>query len=87
MNRFLYVIVDQVANMFVGGVQTHPHDAPAIRMFGDVLSDPQGLGRHPLDYDLVCCGEITPGGQIVETSDRVVMKGSAFVAAQTPKEV
>lgn len=56
----IYAIYDRVADSIIGGLQTHKHDAAAVRAFTDVARDSQTMiHRHPADYDLVKLGYVT----------------------------
>lgn len=59
MPRLLIAIVDTLANEIVGPIQLFPHQAPAIRMFGDVLADDRTApAQHPDDHQLVMLGTV-----------------------------
>lgn len=84
--RRLYAVLDTVADAIVGGLLMFPHDAPAVRFFGDLCADPQtGVSRHVEDHSLVCLGAITDENQLVSLDREVVISGSQWLAAQ-PKE-
>lgn len=80
----IYAIRDKVAEAF-GPLMTFPHDAPAIRAFSDVASDPQTqVGRHPDDFELMELGILDDqAAEIVSQAPaRVVITGSSWRAAQ-----
>lgn len=70
MQTGIYAILDIIANMIVGGLYMHKHDAVAIRFFNDVASQGDSLiSKHPEDFDLIKLGTleedntITPVGE------------------------
>lgn len=87
MPRQIYAIYDNVAEEIIGGLHLHPHQAPAIRMFGDIAKLPNSqIGMHPQDFDLLLLGTLLDDNSI-EPSKRVVpiITGEAWSAAQQPK--
>lgn len=83
--RKLYSIRDVLAESF-GPIVAMAADAPAVRMFGDVASDPQtNVHRHLGDHELVCLGELRDDGGIVPDF-RVVITGDQWRNAQAPAE-
>lgn len=83
----LYAIYDRVAQA-VGPIVLHAADAPAVRMFGDVASDPQtNVSRHTADFELLCLGDLFDDGRI-EAFDRprVVLTGQAWKDMQSAVE-
>lgn len=81
----VYAIRDLVANALVGGLHLFAHDAPAVRFFGDIASDPQTMiARHPADYDLICIGQYNEDTYSL-TPERVeiVITGAAYHAAHS----
>jgi len=90
--RRLYSILDLVANSIVGGVHVHGHDAPAIRMFGDIAAaEGTSIHQHLPDYDLLLIGELDDEtGQITPCEPVVVLSGAALKATweqQAAREV
>lgn len=83
----LYAIRDVLAQA-IGPVVTMAADAPAVRMFADVASDPQSqVCKHVNDFELVCLGDISDMGEIDASGVRVVVTGAAWKASQAPAEV
>lgn len=87
MKKALYSIRDNVAQSLTGNVHSvfmFGHDAAAIRFFSDAASDPQGIGRHVGDYDLISLGAIDEETGSVEAFDtpRVVLTGAQLRASQ-----
>lgn len=81
----VYAILDTVSDMILGGLHLFPHDAPAIRFFGDLCGDPQTqLGRHPKDHALVNMGYLTDENQMVGIERVVIITGDAWLATQAP---
>lgn len=89
--RFVYAIRDVAAGAIIGGLHVFPHDAVAVRFFGDLCGDPQTMiARHPKDHELIriarvsdddCMGTECP---LDECGLSVVISGAAWVAAQQP---
>jgi len=66
MYKRLYQIFDVVSCSVIGSIIQETSDAPAIRLFTDVLADKSSvLSAHPADYNLLCLGELFSSGQIV----------------------
>lgn len=83
--RNLYCIFDSLA-VALGPIVSMAADAAAIRMFGDVASDPQtNVGRHVGDHELLCLGSVDEAGVIVPGL-RVVITGAQWRASQAPSE-
>lgn len=90
MSQQLYAVHDKIADALTGGVMVFSHDAPAIRVFVDALSEPTSiLAKHPDDFALLCLGEIaepnsvdnaTPYPAVLAYPPRVVLTGSAWKA-------
>lgn len=80
--KLIYAVRDVVAGSIIGMLQMFPHDAPAIRFFGDVLSMPDSqLGKHPADYELIELGSVEDFGTVDgKECPRVVLTGSAWKA-------
>lgn len=87
-NKQVYALVDTRAGCILGGLHLFPHDAPAVRFFGDLAADPQTMiGRHPNDHQLVQIGVLDEFTQeLVGSPIRVVITGAAWLAAQQPQE-
>lgn len=83
----IYAIYDNVAEMITGPLQLHGHDAPAIRMFSEVIKNEQtAMSRNPQDYDLVRLGQLndnheTGNTEIIGNKKTVVITGTAIKAA------
>lgn len=76
----LYQLFDKVADTVEGPVLTFGVDAPAVRMFHDLLMDERtGPGRHPGDYELLCVGSQDSTGVIAPCGRIVVATGASFV--------
>lgn len=91
MKFSLYIVWDIIARTIVGNVMHFHHDAPVIREFTEALANPQSLGRRPGDYELRWIGEFDQSaGALTQfldpsaTEPRVVLTGSAWLAAQQP---
>lgn len=85
----IYGIFDTNAKAFLGGLQLFRHDAPAVRFFADVASDPQTMiARHPADYELLCLGRLSDDPALIEgfETPQVVITGAAWKAAQAAQE-
>lgn len=95
----IYAVRDKVANAIVGTLWLLGADAPAIRIFTDIASDPQSmLAKHPGDFELLCLGELAaeatnilgePTGEnlgpLIAIKSRVVLDGAAWAATQQPR--
>lgn len=80
----IYAIYDNVAESLLGNglLHLHAHDAPAIRMFGDVASMPQSpIALHPQDFDLIKIGVLNDDNTITPVSE-IVLTGANWSAAQ-----
>lgn len=96
MIKQVYAVYDRVSQDVTGGLMVFSHDAPAIRIFVDALSDANTiLAKHPADFDLVCVGELVVPGDEGDAADyvnaknvpalftsgtRVVLSGAAWLA-------
>lgn len=64
-----------------------PHVAAAIRMFGDIITDPNtALNKHPEDYTLVCLGSMDEDTQIItpEPAHRMtILRGADYIKQTT----
>lgn len=81
----IYALRDTLAGSIVGGLFLHPHDAPAIRFFGDVASDQQTMiARHINEHELIMLGTLDEetGDIAPEVPVRLVITGAAWKAAQ-----
>lgn len=87
--RSIYCLYDRIALTFIGVLMTERADAPAIRIFHDVLSAKESApGQHPNDYDLLCLGTISDDAVVTPLSvPRVVATGGAWLAAQQQPSV
>lgn len=81
--RRIYAILDTVSDMILGGLHLFPHDAPAVRFFGDLCADPQtSLGRHPDDHELILVGAIDEHNNMIALERTTIITGKAWNAAQ-----
>lgn len=79
----IYGVYDNKAEAIVGGLYLFRQDAAAIRMFGDIASDPKTLvGMHTEDYDLLLLGMLQENSTLTATDPIKVMTGAAWLAAQ-----
>lgn len=84
--KSLYTIRDVVAEQ-IGPIVAMGADPAAVRMFGDVISDPQSqVNRHPQDFELVCIGAVHDDGTLIADAVRVVITGAAWKAAHSAQE-
>lgn len=83
----IYAIQDTLALTLVGGLHLFRTDAPAVRFFSDVASQPETIiAKHLSDHQLLCLGELDEEtGAITEAAPRVVLTGSAWYLS-TAKE-
>lgn len=89
MQTGIYAILDIIANMIVGGLYMHKHDAVAIRFFNDVASQGDSLiSKHPQDFDLICLGTLEEDNTITPVGEeyRTILTGKQWLALQK-KEV
>lgn len=79
----IYAILDNKAEMLIGGLQLHKAQASAIRSFTDIALDPKTLiNRHPEDFELIELGFLTDNNTIHPNDDyNVVITGAAWAAA------
>lgn len=83
----LYIIWDRVAEAFIGGIILQRSDAPVVRMFNELLADPQTqLAKHPADYDLRFVGTIDDDGSVIGAGHVVISTGQAWVTSQEPQK-
>lgn len=88
MPRQIYAIYDNVAEAIIGGLHLHPHQAPAVRMFGDIAKLPNSqIALHPQDFDLLMLGTLLDDNTI-EPAKKVIpiITGAAWSAAQQPQQ-
>lgn len=85
--KIVTAIYDNVAESLVGQVlMLHAHEAAAIRMFRDILSNKDSdIGRHPHDYDLFQLGIIhdEAGRNMIDSDFRVIITGQQLHDATT----
>lgn len=82
----IYAVHDTVADIIVGGLQTHRAEASAIRTFGDAASMKGSVVQmHPGDFQLLRLGWINDDHSI-EPDAAVVMTGATWLAAQQPSD-
>lgn len=79
----LYGIYDTVAKFILSDVLTiFKHEAPAVRMFTDLLSGNKGaIAQHPADHQLVRLGWINDDLEI-QAEYAVILDGKAWLAMQ-----
>lgn len=83
----IYAIIDTLADTLVGQLFIFRHDAPAIRFFSDLISDPQtAIARHPKDHKLVCLGGLTDTNTFVAFDAEDIITGEQWLASQPPQE-
>ena len=86
----LYVIFDKAAGSVIGGVLNFPHDAVAVRQFGEIASNPQtDVCKYPDDFELRAIGTVDLVTLETNMFDRyqVVMSAALFKAMQAEKGV
>lgn len=84
--RSLIAIVDLLTNEITGPVIVMPgeSDAPAIRWFSDVArAQDSQVGRHLEDYVLVNLATLDPDWHKLTVTNRVIVSGKAWLAAQS----
>lgn len=84
MSRYaLYIVWDNKAEDITGGLAAvHKADAPAMRMFADMVTRPNSpLAQHADDYELVCIGTLDDNGEINSAERRIVTTARLIVAA------
>lgn len=86
--RNVYCLFDRVAGGWTGALVVDRTDAPVIRLFHDLLSDPKLPYRaHAADYELLRIGRIAEDGTLDGLEGVVsVATGAQWLAAQTPNE-
>lgn len=93
MRTGIYAILDTVADMIVGGLHLHKHDAAAIRMFTDIASsDGTTINKHPEDFELIYLGALynpDPDGRhtIVDlggSKHTTIITGKQYLAVSQP---
>lgn len=84
----LYALRDKVADAILPNIMLFPHDAPAVRTFGDILSNQRSdIGQHPNDFDLVTLGKINlESGEIEPYIMHTVITGQAWLFAQKERD-
>lgn len=95
MRTGIYAIFDKVANCVAGqkpaGLHLFPHDAVAVRFFGDVFTNIPEMKTHVDDYELVQLGSLAADDDVVDdveqlvASYRVVLTGTAWRIMNGPK--
>lgn len=59
MRTGIYAILDTAADMYIGGLHLHKHEASAVRMFNDIAMLPDTIiGKHPEDFELIQLGHL-----------------------------
>jgi hypothetical protein len=80
--KSIYAIYDNVAEQIIGGLHVFPHQAPAIRMYGDIAAMPDStIGKHPHDFDLIQVGILNDDTTITPVKE-TVLTGAQWSAAQ-----
>jgi hypothetical protein len=80
--KSIYAIYDNVAEQIIGGLHVFPHQAPAIRLYGDIAIMPEStIGKHPQDFDLICIGVLNEDTTITPVKE-TVLTGAQWSAAQ-----
>ena len=90
MTHKLYVIFDAASDSVIGGVHAFPHDAVAVRMFGEIASNPQtDVCKYPKDFSLRCVGviDLSTGVIIPRRDIDTVMSAELFKAVSAGVEV
>lgn len=92
MRRSIYVLFDVVAQMMVGPLSPLSNDDVAIRMFGELMSDPQQpFAKHVGDYELrrigvvdleLCEFAVALSAMGVPVPYVVTISGSQWLASQ-----
>lgn len=84
----IYAILDKVADALTGGLQTHKHEAAAIRVFVDIANDPQTtIAHHPDDFVLLCLGQVNEDHTITAMERPLeILTGSAWKASIAPRD-
>lgn len=87
MKKSIYVIQDTLANQALGGPLVFPHDAVAVRFFGDIAANPESaVSRYLNDHQLVLLGYFDESECKIEvTEPQVIITGAAWAAAQNPE--
>lgn len=81
----IFAVYDNVADLIIGGLHIHPHQAPAIRMFGDIAALPNSqIGLHPADFDLLLLGVLNEDHTITPCKE-TILTGATWAAAQQPQ--
>lgn len=94
MRTGIYAIYDTKAQLYVGGLQLHRHDAAAVRVFDDLARDNQTLiGRHPADFNLLLLGHLEDDNCMTSNAEDlndhehpVIMNGTQWAAINQPKQ-
>lgn len=82
-NGIIYAVVDTRADDIHGGLILQKNDAAAIRLFGDIASNPQTVvHRHPDDFELRRLGYIDTANDIQTEGVAVIITGAQWAAAQ-----
>lgn len=80
----VYGVIDTLSDMLIGPLVLLPHDAPAVRLFTDLLNERETVvAKHPKDHALVCFGYLTEANQLVGIEREVVLSGETWLATQT----
>ncbi|QXP44222.1 MAG: nonstructural protein [Arizlama microvirus] len=82
--RSLFIIMDTVAETFIGQIIVDRHPAPVCRLFHKLLGDQQTqLAQHPKDYTLLHVGFIEDDGTLTPIAPLTIATGEAWLAANT----
>lgn len=75
MRLGIYIVYDEVADQFIGGVRLHASDAAAVREFTDAAKmDGSHVKQHLADYQLIALGSITEDNHVAPNK-RIVITG------------
>lgn len=86
--RAIVAIIDRVTGDLAGPITLHAHDAAAIRFFGDVASmDGTQVKQHILDHDLVELGVLDGDTLCITPTNRTIVTGAQWQAAQAIPEL
>lgn len=87
MIRYLYVLLDVLAETVTGQVLSFPSDAAAVRFFADVLADTKTLpGAHPDHFNLYRVGQMNDATGAIKALKvpTLVESGSAVKLRTSP---
>lgn len=81
----LYTVIDNKADMLIGGVLVRHNHQAAVRSFMDLANDRETLvGQHTDDFDLYFVGTINDEtGKIIATDPFLLIKGADLAKPPT----